>query len=163
MEILKTLKRADVKIKIALLVFFALFYVLAIPFPQKSRQFPQLIAACSLVAVVVALVRDFTTKPAAGVRISGVDDTELSGTDEKGVREKRKRFYRAWAIILVSVGAGLIGGFLFTTFLLFGGFAVFFGRRQELARNIAVAVAMTVGIYLAFAWLMGVPLLSGIL
>ncbi len=163
MQDLSTLKRTDVRIKLVLLAFFGLFYLLAIPYPEKSRQFPQLIALFSLVVIVLSLIMDFRRKAAVSAQISQVDDTELTGTDEQGKTEKRKRFYRAWAIILVSSGAGFLGGFLFTAFFLCAGFALIFGRREKAFKNMTAAVVMTVCIYLIFERLMGVPLLSGIL
>jgi len=162
MQVLRTWKRTDVRIKLVLLVFFGLFYVLAIPYPEKSRQFPQLIAVFTLAALVVSLIADFTQKVTVTAQIAQVDDTELTGIDEQVKNEKKKRFYRAWGVILVSVAAGLLGGFLFTTFFLFAGFALIFGQRKNAFKNMALAVVMTIGIYLVFEWLMGVPLLSGI-
>lgn len=163
MEALRTLKRTDVRIKLVLMVFFGLLYVLAMPYPQKSRQFPQLIALFSIVTAVVSLIKDFAQKAAVTTEIAQVDDTELIRIDEQGKREKKKRFYQAWGVILTSMAAGLLGGFLFTTFLLFAGFALIFGKRQDFIKNAAVAVMMTICIYIAFQWLMGVPLLTGML
>ena len=162
MQALGTLKRTDVRFKLVLMFFFALFYVLAIPYPQKSRQFPQLIALFSLLAVVISLISDFARKAAAAEEIAQVDDTEMTRIDEQGKKDRKRRFYRAWGIILASTAAGLLGGFAFTTFFLFAGFALIFGDRTNLFKNGVMAVAMTICIYLAFEWLMGVPLFSGI-
>jgi hypothetical protein len=149
--------------KIALLVVFSAFYIAAIPFPEKSRQFPQLIAIVSLIMTVMALVLDFTRKKAVQGEISGVDDTELQVLDDRTRRERRKRYYQAWAIILVSTGIGFLGGFLFSALCLFAGFAVFSGSREKLVRNTIVAVATTIVVYFIFGTIMGVPMLSGIL
>jgi hypothetical protein len=162
MQALGTLKRTDVRFKLVLMVFFGLFYALAIPYPQKSRQFPQLIALFSLVTVVISLISDFARKAAATGEIAQVDDTELTRIDEQSRKEKKGRFYRAWVIILASTVAGLLGGFAFTTFFLFAGFALVFGDSKDLFKNAVMTVAITVCIYLAFHWLMGVPLFSGI-
>ena len=70
MQALGTLKRTDVRFKLVLMFFFGLFYVLAIPYPQKSRQFPQLIALFSLLAVVISLISDFVRKAAAAEEIA---------------------------------------------------------------------------------------------
>jgi hypothetical protein len=163
MQVLKRLKQTDVRIKLVLLVFFGLFYVLAIPFPEKSRQFPQLIALFTLVILVLSFIGDFTRKEAHFTQIAQVDDTELTGVDERDAREKKKRFYQAWAVILISLAAGTLGGFLFTTFFLFAGFGLIFGRKEKLLKNMLVAVLVTICIYFVFEWLMGVPLLSAIL
>jgi len=162
MQALRTLKRTDVRFKLVLMLFFGLLYVLAIPYPQKSRQFPQLIALFSLATLVISLISDFVRKTAVTVQIAQVDDTDLTRIDEQGKKEKKKRFYRAWDIILASTAAGLLGGFIFTTFFLFAGFALIFGDRKNLFKNTVRAVVMTICIYLAFQWLMGVPLFSGI-
>ena len=50
----------EVWCKIALLFLFSAFYVLALPFPEKSRQFPQLLALVSFALTAIALVLDFT-------------------------------------------------------------------------------------------------------
>jgi hypothetical protein len=162
MEALRTLKRTDVRFKLVLMVFFGLLYVLAIPYPEKSRRFPQLIALFSLAVGLISLITDVMRKAAVTVEIAQVDDTDLTRIDEPAKNEKKKRFLRAWGIILASLAAGLLGGFLFTTFFMFAGFALIFGDRQYLFKNMAIAVVMTVCIFLAFQWLMGVPLLSGI-
>jgi hypothetical protein len=57
---------------------------------------------------------------------------------------------------------GFLAGFLFTTFLLFVGFALFFGRREILIKNIFIAVAITAAVYFIFQRVFGVPLLSTI-
>ena len=162
MQVLGLLKRTDVQIKLGLLILFGLLYVLAIPYPEKSRQFPQLVALFSLAAIVVSLIGDLARKATATARIAQVDDTELTGTDEQNKSENKKRFYRAWGVILVSTAAGLLGGFLFTALFLFTGFASIFGHRKDLFKNLVLAAAMTVFIYFVFERLMGVPLLSGL-
>jgi Tripartite tricarboxylate transporter TctB family len=162
MEAVRALARTDVRLKIVFAVFFGLFYLLAIPYPEKSRQFPQLIALFSFIVTSISLVRDFARGARAG-EIAQVDDTELTGVDEGKGKEKKKRFWSAWGIILAALGAGLLGGFLFATLFLFAGFGLVFGRREDLVKNLIVAVAMTICVFCAFHWLMGVPLLSGLL
>ena len=153
----------EVWCKIALLVVFSAFYIAAIPFPEKSKQFPQLIAIVSLIMTVAALVLDFTRRKAVQGEISGVEDTELQVLDDRTKRERRKRYYRAWAIIIVSTGVGFLGGFLFSALCLFAGFSVLFGGKEKLARNSIIAVATTLVVYVVFGTIMRVPMLSGIL
>jgi len=156
------LKLTEVWFKLVLLVFFGLFFLLAIPYPEKSKQFPQLIAIFSLIMVAISLITDFTRKGKVAEGIADVDDTELKVLDMTTQKTKRKRFYKAWTIILLSTAIGFLGGFLFTTFFIFIGFPLFFGRREKLSKNIFIAVLMTMIIYLSFQWIMGVPLLTGI-
>ena len=153
----------EVWCKIALLFFFSAFYLLAIPFPEKSRQFPQLLAVVSLALTLMALVLDFTRKNAVQAEISDVDNTELEVLDAATKQVRRKRYYRAWAIIIVSTGVGFLGGFLFSALCLFAGFAVLSGGREKLIRNAIVGVAMTIVVYVVFGMIMRVPLLSGLL
>ncbi len=157
------LKRTDVWFKIFLFFFFIFLYVMSIPYPQKSRQFPQLLAVVSLIFIVVSLFIDFTRKEAAQV-IADVDDTELKVFDAETKKARKRRFYQAWAIILVSTAIGLLGGFLFTTFFLFAGFALVFGKRTKKAivKNTVITIGMTILIYIIFQEIMMVPLLSGI-
>ena len=148
--------------KIVLLFFFGTLYFLANSYPEKSRQFPQLVALFGLVSILVSFTFDLIRERAASVEIADVGDTELKVVDEGQKKQRRRRFYLAWAIILVSTGMGFLIGFLFTTFLLFVGFALFFGRREILIKNIFIAVAITAAVYFIFQRVFGVPLLSTI-
>ncbi len=161
--VLARLRLPEVWCKLALLAVFAAFYLGAADYPSKARQFPQLLAVISLALTIVSLVTDFTRKSAAAVVIGDVDDTELREFDAAEARLKRSRFYKAWAIIAVATAAGFLGGFLFCALLLFVGFALFFGPREKLPRNLAISVGVTAVIYLVFDKLMAVPLLDGIL
>ena len=157
------LRLTEVWCKIALLFVFSVFYIVAIPFPEKAKQFPQLLAIVSLAFTVMALVLDFVRKNVVQAEVSDVDDTELKVLDARTKRARRTRYYQAWAIIIVATGVGFLGGFLFSALCLFSGFAVLFGSRERLLRNTILGVAMTIAVYLVFGMLMRVPLLSGIL
>ena len=154
------LKLTEAWFKLILFVFFGLFFILAIPYPEKSKQFPQLIAVFSLIMIVISLVIDFTRKGRVAEGIADVDDAELKVLDAAIQKTKRKRFYKAWAIILISTATGFSGGFLFTTFFLLMGFALFFGERKNLFKNTVVAVAMTIVIFFIFQWVFEIPLLK---
>lgn len=109
------LKLAEVWFKLVLFVFFILLYLLAIPYPEKSKQFPQLIAIFSLIMIVISLIMDFTRKGKVAEGIGDVDDTELKVLDNTTQKTKRESFYKAWGIIIVTTAIGFLGGFLFTT------------------------------------------------
>ena len=153
----------EVWCKIALLFLFSAFYVLALPFPEKSRQFPQLIALMSLGLTVIALVLDFTRRSAVQAEISSVDNAELEVLDGATKRARRGRYYRAWAIVIVSTGVGILGGFFFSALFLIGGFSVLFGSKEHAKRNALAGTAILLGVYIVFGKIMGVPLLSGLL
>ena len=154
------LKLTEVWFKLVLFVFFGLSFILAIPYPEKSKEFPQIIALLSLILIVISLIIDFTWKGRVAEGIGDVDDTELKVLDAPIQKTKRKRFYKAWAIILVSTVIGFLGGFLFTTFFLLMGFPLFFGERGNLFKNTVVAVAMTIIIFFIFQWIFEIPLLK---
>lgn len=156
-------KLTEVWFKIVLLFVFSGFYILAIPYPAKSKEFPQLLAIISLIMTVISLIMDFSREETVAGEITDVDDTELKVLDAETKRARKKRFYQAWAIILVSTGIGFLGGFLFSTFFYFAGFALVFGTREKLLKNMIIAVAMTIVVYVSFQRIMGVPLLEGIL
>ena len=156
------LKLTDVKIKFALIFVFAFFYIYAMPYPEKSKAFPQLLSAVSMILVIISLIFDFTKKEIVAGELTDVDDSEVKVLDEETKRARRQRFYKAWGIIIVSTAVGFLGGFLFTTLFSFLGFTIFFGERQNLVKNVLIAVGMTVFIYLSFETMMGVPLLEGI-
>ena len=134
--------RLEVAFEIVLLVAFAVLYGLAMPYPDRARQFPQLIAAFSLVMVVLALVQDL----------------------RRGRIQRKRvaigRVARAGGII---VGLGFVGGFLLSVLLFFLGFAFFFGARDAFWRHAAIAVGVTAAIWVLFERIMGVPLLEGVL
>jgi len=157
------LKSTEVWFKIILLFVFSGFFILAIPYPQESRQFPQLLAAISVVLTVIALAMNFLRAQVIAGEIDGVDDTELKVVDTATRLARRKRFYLAWAILLISTGIGFLGGFLFSAVLLFGGFGLASGRRENWVKNVIIAVAMTVVVYFIFGRIMAVPLLNGVL
>jgi len=156
-------KLTDVQIKLALIVIFGFFFFYANSFPEKSRQFPQLVAAVSLILVIISLVLEFVKKETVASEITDIDDSEATVLSAEKKMEKRLRFYKAWAIILVSAAAGFLGGFLFSTFFFFLGFSLFFGRREKLGKNIVVSVGMTILVYISFEKIMNVPLLKGML
>lgn len=156
-------KLTEVWFKIALLFVFGAFYVAALPFPEQSRRFPQLLALASLVITAIAVAMDFTRRHAVSAEIPGVDDTEQRVLDADARRARRKRYYQAWAIILFSTIIGFLGGFLFSAVCLFGGFALYSGSRARVARNLVAGAAMTIVVYLVFGVMMGVPLFNGVL
>jgi len=157
------LKRLEVWFKFLLVAFFCYFYILAIPYPSKSKQFPQLIAVFSLIMLFISLVSDFTKKDTKAKQIGDVDGTELEEVDEAAGATRLKRFLKAWAILLFSAAAGYLGGFLFASFFLLLGFALFFGEKRDLFKNSSIAVILTIVIYFIFQYIMAVPLLTGIL
>jgi len=154
----------EVLFKTGLFAFFILLYFVALSYPEKSRQFPQLVANFSFVLILISLTMDFTGKRIIAGEMTDAEDTELKVTDETVRRSRKKRFYQAWGVILVSTAIGFLGGFLFCTFSLFMGFALIFGERtrRKGLKNFVIAVAMTALIYLIFERMMGVPLLRGI-
>jgi len=154
------LKLAEVWFKLVLFVFFILLYLLAIPYPEKSKQFPQLIALFSLIMIVISLIMDFSKRETLAEGIADVDDTELKVFDNTTKKIKRKRFYRAWGIILVSTAVGFLGGFLFTTFFLLMGFPLLSGERRNLFKNTVFAIAMTIITFFIFQWIFEIPLLQ---
>jgi hypothetical protein len=157
----QTLKRLDVWCKIVLTALFALLYVTARSYPSESRQFPQLIAVFTLVILVISLIRDFSGKTAASPVPAEASDAGFQAAGQaKGKKEEKRRLYLTWVMILVSTALGFWGGFLITTFLLFMGFALFFGEKRHLVRNSLTAIAVTAVIYVLFEWIMRVPLLG---
>ncbi len=158
-------KRIHIEIwfKLFLLVFFVNLYILAIPYPEKSKEFPHLIAVVSLFLIVLSLIRDFLKKEKVKQELTDVGNAELKVVDEETRKLRKRRFYQAWGILLVSSLIGLFVGFLFTTFFLFFGFALLSGKREDLKKNALMTVVITIGIYLVFMRLMDVPLLGGII
>jgi hypothetical protein len=156
------LASTDFWFKLALVFVFGAFYLLARPFPEESRQFPQLLSAISLLLTLVALTADLVRQGVARGEVGGVDDTELRPVDSETRRARSRRFWLAWAILLGSAGVGFAGGFLYSVIGLFAGFAVAFGGEKRV-HNLFVAAALTAAVYFVFGKLMGVPLMGGLL
>lgn len=154
------LKLTEVWFKLVLFFLFGFLYLLAIPYPERSKEFPQILALLSITMIVISLIIDFTRKGKVAEGIADVDDTELKVLDATTQKTRRKRFYKAWAIILVSTAIGFLGGFVFTTFFLLMGFPLFFGERENLFKNTVVAIAMTIIIFFIFQWIFEIPLLK---
>ncbi len=156
-----TFKRLEASCKIVLAVIFILLYFIARSYPSESRQFPQLIAAFTLVILVISLIRDFTGKSGVSTGAAETSDAGFQTSEQgKEPKEKKRRLYITWIMILVSTALGFWGGFLITTFLLFMGFALFLGEKKHLLRNSLSAIAVTALIYFVFEWIMRVPLLG---
>src|SRR5574340_526557 len=152
-------KLIEVWFKFFLLFVFSGLYILAIPYPEKSREFPQLLAVISFIMTVASLIMDFSRKETVVGEITDVDDTEMKILDEETKRTRKRRLQHACAIVIVSTGIGFLGGFLFSTFFYFVGFALIFGSREKLVKNLIIAVLMTIGVYITFQQVMSVPLL----
>jgi hypothetical protein len=153
----------EVGFKFVLLSLFGTLYVMAIPYPTKSREFPQLIAAFGLLIVMISLARDFIQKKTMVKELGDVEDAELTAFDEENRKIRRKRFYQAWAILLVSTFIGFLFGFLFTTFFLFFGFSILFGKRKNFLKNTMISLAISLMIFFIFQWLMDIPLMQGVI
>jgi ABC-type Fe3+ transport system permease subunit len=153
--------KLEIGFKVVLFAVFAGAYGVAMYYSQKARQFPQLIALLTLILIFLSLLGDLTR------RLKRRDSLRKDGNDRPGKidRTRRVRFYKAWLVILSATAAGVLGGFLFSTFFLLAGFPLLLGDDQKrgLPRHLSVAVVLTACIYLIFQYLMGVPLLSGLL
>jgi hypothetical protein len=160
---LEKLKRTEVWFKLVLLTLFGFWYAQAISFPEKSRQFPHLIAVPSLILTLISLIIDFARKREIPGEIAEGNDSNLIILDASARKEQRKRFWQAWGIILASMAVGFLGGFLFSAFFLLVGFALFFGSRGNLIKNMILAVVITMATYVTFQWFMDVPLMRGVL
>ncbi len=157
------LRGAEAWFKLALAVFFVVLYVVAASYPERSRQFPQLIALVSLALVAVSLVRDLARGGPAGHEIAETGDTDVKVVAPEVRRARRSRVLKAAGIIFGSTALGLAGGFIVTVFACYVGFAWFFGRRQAFWSGAALAAAITAAIYVLFDRVMGVPMLVGML
>ena len=141
--------RLEVAFELILLFGFAALYMVSTAYPERSRQFPQLIALVSMALIVLALVRNF----------AGAASTRRRRWD----RERAARVARAWGVIVVSTACGAVGGFLVSVLLFFLGFAFFFGTREAFWRHAAIGVGISAVIWILFEGIMGVPLFGGML
>ena len=152
--------KLDTCFKIVLFFSFGIGYVGAMQYSQKGRQFPQLIALITLILLALSFLRDLFRW--LGERESRLTGSRTPATEEHGIQ--RLRFYKAWLIIIVAIGVGMLGGFLFSTFFLLAGFPLLLsdGKGRRLVWDLSVAVIVTACIYVIFQYVMGVPLLTGL-
>src|SRR5205809_2984220 len=138
---------------VLLLVVFVALYSLATTYPERSRQFPQLIALVTIALLLLALGRNFARS----------FTTAACTRRDRWDRERAARVARAFSVIVVATACGAVGGFLISVVLFFLGFAFFFGTRQAFWRHAAIGVAISAVIWILFDQIMGVPLLAGVL
>lgn len=152
--------KLEIGLKVVLLFLFGTGYMVAMQYSQKARQFPRLIALLTLILIALSLAGDLYRRlrerrpPPSG-----------AGQAAAWGRIRGSRLMKAWLIILVSTGAGMLGGFLFSAFFLLAGFPLILGEEsgRRLAWDLSLAVLLTACIYFIFQYLMGVPLLTGLL
>jgi len=156
-------KLQDICFRLGLLALFAFFYVTASPFTLETKQFPQLIAICTMVVIILSLMADLKGKASAASEKTPKDHEKREVNDATTDGTSTRRFYEAWAIILVSTAIGFLGGFLFMVFLLFLGFGLRSVGRKKVLKTIIIAVLSTATIYYLFQSVVGIPLLDGIL
>ena len=153
-------KNLEICFKLFLLFFFAVLYLMAIPYPKESKQLPHLIAQFTLMILAISLFFDFIRKKKAPDGRPEVGDAGLDASPGKEAGGNKKRFYQTWAIILVATAVGYWIGFLFSSFILFMGFAYILGPKRNLFRNTFIAILVTAAIYVLFGQIMGVPLVE---
>jgi hypothetical protein len=158
----KKRKLQEIFFKLGLLAFFGLLYVAAIPYSLKTKQFPQLIAICTMIVITWSLITDFFGKASPASETKEHDD-KIEVDDAMADGAMNRRFYEAWAIILIATAVSFLGGFLFMVFFLFLGFGLRSASRKKALQNIVIAVLSTAIIYYIFQELVGIPLLDGIL
>ncbi len=142
--------QTDFWFRVFLFALFLFLYLISSSYPEKSKQFPHLIAIFSLIIIAISFLIDFIKK----------GKFEKQNNELKSL-EKRNRFYKAWGIILISITLGFFGGFILTAFFLFFGFSIFFGRKRNLLKNVIVSLTITIIIFFIFQWIFGTPLLKG--
>jgi hypothetical protein len=178
-------RSAETVFKLCVLAFILFLVWTSRSYPEKSRLFPQLLGSVTIILILVSFaqglvkpkgaVQEEETKgpdgPAADVReekLRLVKELEEKGEGDAGYEllEKslrRKRLFQSVVIILVSLGIGYLGGFLLTVPFYFIVFGLLHGQKKHALRYIVIAIVITVVIYLFFTYLMGVPLLRGVL
>jgi hypothetical protein len=147
--------------KVLLFMIFGGAYMAATHYSQKARQFPQLIALLTLILIALSLLGDMIRWLRKQKSLTTGQNTQTA----ENTRTRQLRFYKAWLVILAATAAGILGGFLFSTFFLLAGFPLLLRDEREprLFSHLSLAVVLTACIYLVFQYLMGVPLLSGLL
>lgn len=91
--------------KLVLFFLFGAGYMLAMQYSQKARQLPRLIALLTLILIALSLALDLYRR----LRDPGYSSTKGSQPAAKGIRWIR--FFKAWLIIIVSTGVGVLGGY----------------------------------------------------
>jgi hypothetical protein len=129
------LKPTEVWFKLVLFVFFGLFFLLAIPSPEKSKQFSQLIAVFSLIMIVISLTIDFTRKGKVAEGIADVDDAELKLLDAPIQKNKKKKVLQGLGNHLDFYGYWLIRRISLHHLLFTNGFSSVLWRKGKFIQN----------------------------
>ena len=180
----KRIKKTEVIFKFCLMGFFLLLMWMARGYPEKSRLFPHLLGAITVIFIIISLIEDFRKPrrdekavevtvpepPPSDVReetLRRLKEVEEHAEDagyellEESVR--RKRLIQGIVIILISLGIGYLGGFLLTVPFYFVAFGILQGNSKQALKYVIIAGIVTVLTYLSFTSLMSVPLLRGVL
>jgi hypothetical protein len=180
----KRFRPTETIFKVCLLAFFLMLMWMGRSYPEKSRFFPEILGAISVLFIIISFVQDFL-KPKGEEKKVVVKEPEPASSDirEETLRRlreveehaddagyveletslKKKRLTQAVIIMLISLGIGYLGGFLLIVPLYFISFGILHGDSKKALKYVIIAAAVTVVTYLSFTSLMGVPLLRGAL
>jgi Tripartite tricarboxylate transporter TctB family len=178
----KRVKKTEAIFKLCLMVFFLMLMWMSRSYPDKSRLFPQILGAVTVLFIIISFIQDFLgpkeeekmmeakEPPPSDVReetlrrLREVEaHAEDAGYEELEASLKKKRLTQGVVIILISLVIGYLGGFLLIVPFYFICFGILHGDRKKAFRYVAIAVSVTVVTYFSFTWLMGIPLLRGVL
>jgi hypothetical protein len=180
----KRFRPTETIFKVCLLAFFLMLMWMGRNYPAKSRLFPEILGAITVLFIIISFVQDFLKPKGEGKKVD-VKEPEPASSDirqealrrlkeveekaeDAGYEEleaglKKKRLTQGVIIILISLGIGYLGGFLLIVPFYFISFGILHGDRKKALKYVFIAAGVTVVTYLSFTWLMGVPLLRGAL
>ncbi len=180
----KWIKKTETLFKLSLLAFFLLLIWTGRTYPEKSRFFPEFLFGITIIFILLSFVQDFIkpkkdakkkelnepAPPPSDIieeKMRWIQEVEKKSEGEAGYELleeslRKKRLWQSVVIILTSLAIGYTGGFLLTVPFYFIAFGILHGQRKHALKYIIIALGITVGVYLSFTSLMGVPLLRGL-
>jgi len=138
-----------------LLIVFIILDLIANTYGESARQFPRFVLGIGIVVLVFWMVIYFLF-PSAMRFIEAQEEVE--GGDSRNP----SRYWLAWFCIAISVLIGYLFGFLFTVPSGFLSYGLILGDRKKLLSLSILTVISTVIFYIAFDYILHIPLLQGV-
>jgi hypothetical protein len=157
---LKLFKKGEVLFLLAVFLFFLFLLRESSTYPSDTRSFPVLIIVGTLILCGILLVVTFIVP---SVKEAVVAPDPEGNEKSSGEWRTRRRFYRGWLSIIISLVAALLFGFIFFIPVSFVSYTLLLGRKQMLVKTLLLSAATAVVVFIVFDHFLGIPTMRGLL
>ncbi len=153
-------KKGEVLFLLFIFLFFLFLLKESFSCPSESRAFPKLIILGTLILSGSLLIVYFFIPALKRVLVS-----PEAGGKEEIYREwgTRRRFYRGWMSIGISLLTAFFFGFVFLIPAFFISYTLLLGRKRMLMKTLFLSLVTAVFLYIVFDHFLGIPMMHGFL